>query len=99
MVLTVDRIGDGSGINIGSGTLTTFLEVARLFVKLAGRYATVQPTMGKPVGVQSRYCDLCHMAKVLGWRPRISLEDGFQRVLATVVRSAAQCRSGSVPAA
>lgn len=81
MILTIDRVGDGSGINIGTGTLTTFLEVAGLFVKLAGRHATVLPTIGKPVGVQSRYCDPSHMAKVLGWRPGISLEEGFQRVL------------------
>jgi nucleoside-diphosphate-sugar epimerase len=81
MILTIDRVGDGSGINIGTGTLTTFLEVAGLFVKLAGRRATVLPTIGKPVGVQSRYCDPCHMEKVLGWRPGISLKAGFQRVL------------------
>jgi nucleoside-diphosphate-sugar epimerase len=81
MVLSIDRIGDGSGINIGSGTLTTFLEVAGLFVRLDGRRATVRPTIGMPVGVQSRYCDPSRMAKALGWRPRISLEEGFQRVL------------------
>jgi nucleoside-diphosphate-sugar epimerase len=81
MLLAVDRIGDGSGINIGTGRLTNFLEVAALFVKLAGRRAAVQPTIGKPVGVQSRYCDPCHMANVLGWKPEISLEEGFVRVL------------------
>jgi UDP-glucose 4-epimerase len=81
MVLAIDRIGDGSGVNIGTGVLTNFLEVAALFVRLAGRDATVQPTIGKPVGVQSRYCDPSHMEKILGWRPGISLEEGFQRVL------------------
>jgi UDP-glucose 4-epimerase len=86
MILAIDRIGDGSGINIGTGTLTTFREVAGLFVKLAGRRSTVQPTIGKPVGVQSRYCDPSHMAKVLDWKPTISLEEGFQRVLDAAYR-------------
>ena len=35
MLLAVDRIHDGSRINIGSGRLTTFLEVARLICSTA----------------------------------------------------------------
>ena len=81
MLLTIDRIHDGSGVNIGTGQLTTFLEVASLFMKLDGRSGIVKPTIGKPVGVQSRYCDPTRMQEVLGWKPEISLEDGFRLVL------------------
>jgi len=81
MLHAVQRIHDGSAINIGTGRLTTFLEVAKLFVQIAGRKATVQPKIGKPVGVQSRYCDPSRMEELLGWKPEISLEGGFQRVL------------------
>jgi nucleoside-diphosphate-sugar epimerase len=81
MLLAIDRIHDGSGVNIGAGKLTTFLEVAALFVKLAGYSARIQPMIGQPVGVQSRYCDPAHMQQVLNWRPSISLEQGFSRVL------------------
>ena len=65
MLLAVERISDGSGINIGTGKLTTFLEVAAIFAKLAGSDAAVQPTIGKPVGVQSRYCDPTRMQQLL----------------------------------
>jgi len=81
MLLTIDRVHDGSAVNIGTGVLTTFLEVAKLFVKLAGRTADVKPMIGQPVGVQSRYCDPSHMQRLLEWKPSISLEDGFGRVL------------------
>jgi UDP-glucose 4-epimerase len=81
MILAVDRIRDGSGINIGTGRLTTFLEVARLFTSLDGRKAQIKPQVDKPVGVQSRYCDPSRMQSVLQWKPSISLEDGFSRVL------------------
>jgi len=81
MMLAIDRINDGSGINIGTGKLTTFLEVAALFARLAGSRATVRPSIGKPVGVQSRYCDPSRMEQVLAWKPEISLEEGFSRVL------------------
>jgi UDP-glucose 4-epimerase len=81
MLLAVDRIHDGSSVNIGTGRLTTFLEVAGLFLKLDGRTSTIEPMLDKPVGVQSRYCDPSHMQTILAWKPTISLEEGFGRVL------------------
>jgi nucleoside-diphosphate-sugar epimerase len=81
MLLAVERISDGSGINIGTGQLTTFLEVAGIFARLAGSDAAVQPTIGKPVGVQSRYCDPARMQQLLEWSPTISIDEGFGRVL------------------
>jgi UDP-glucose 4-epimerase len=81
MMLACERIHDGSGINIGTGKLTTFLEAAGLFVKLDGREARIQPLVDKPVGVQSRYCDPTEMERVLNWKPTISIEKGFGMVL------------------
>jgi UDP-glucose 4-epimerase len=81
MLLAVDRIGDGSGVNIGTGRLTTFLQVAALFLRLDGRSAAIQPLLDKPAGVQSRYCDPSQMHSILGWKPSISLKEGFGRVL------------------
>ena len=81
MLLAVDRIHDGSGINIGTGHLTTFLEVARLFAHLDGREAKISPQIDKPVGVQSRYCDPSEMERVLEWKPTISIDEGFGLVL------------------
>jgi UDP-glucose 4-epimerase len=81
MLLAIDTVHDGSGVNIGTGRLTTFLEVAALFVKLDGRAAAIRPLIGKPTGVQSRYCDPTRMQALLGWKPEISMEDGFSRVL------------------
>jgi nucleoside-diphosphate-sugar epimerase len=81
MLLAIQRISDGSGINIGTGKLTSFLEVAALFIKLNGGKAAVQAVRNKPVGVQSRYCDPARMQSVLGYTPAISMEEGFARVL------------------
>ena len=90
MLLAIERISDGSGINIGTGKLTTFLEAAALFGRLAGSDAPVEPTIGKPVGVQSRYCDPSRMARLLDWRPAISMEVGFRRVLEAARRRVEQ---------
>src|SRR5271165_4649313 len=81
MWLAVNKIEDGSGVNIGTGILTSFTQAAQLFLKLDGRSATIKPMIDKPVGVQSRYCDPTGMKAVLGWEPEISREEGFQMVL------------------
>lgn len=87
MFRALDVIHDGSAVNIGSGRLTSFLEVARLFAGLAGYAPTIVPLIDKPTGVQSRCANTQRSTNLLNWSPSISLEDGFSRVLAAVARS------------
>jgi nucleoside-diphosphate-sugar epimerase len=81
MLRILAAVSDGSAVNIGSGKLVNFREVAKIFVKLEGYEAEVKPLEDKPVGVHSRYADIGHMKKVLNWQPAISIEEGFGRVL------------------
>ena len=74
-------VKDGSAVNIGSGKLINFREVARLFATLEGYEAEIKPLEDKPVGVHSRYADISHMREILDWVPTISVEEGFGRVL------------------
>lgn len=78
---TLANVNDGSAVNIGSGGLTNFREVAGLFAKLEGYETQIKPLEDKPVGVHSRYADISHMKKTLNWQPTISIEEGFARVL------------------
>lgn len=77
----LSKVDDGSAINIGSGKLTNFREVAQLFAQLEGYEPEIRPLEDKPVGVHSRYADTSHMSDVLHWRPAITMEEGFRRVL------------------
>ncbi len=78
----IEVIDDGSGVNIGSGKATTFLEVAATYAKLAGYDPEVKGTGEGPVGVHARYADVEVSRSRLGWEPTISLEEGLGRVLA-----------------
>jgi nucleoside-diphosphate-sugar epimerase len=79
----IGMIEDGSGVNIGSGKPTTFLEVASTYARLAGYEPEVKGTGKGPVGVHARYADVEGAKQKLDWEPRISLEEGLGRVLAT----------------
>jgi nucleoside-diphosphate-sugar epimerase len=81
MLVALEKISDGTGVNIGSGQLTTFKQLAQLFADLAGYTPIVKPLIDKPMGVHSRYADTTEMEARLGWRPRVSLRDGMRRVL------------------
>jgi len=74
-------VNDGSAVNIGSGKLINFREVAGLFAKLEGYDTEIKSLDDKPVGVHSRYADISLMKELLDWEPTISIEEGFARVL------------------
>lgn len=80
ILLLMDRVGDGSAWNIGSGKLTTFLDLIRVFTGFAGYKPAIKPLLDKPVGVHSRYSDMTLVREKFGWMPGISLEAGMKRV-------------------
>ena len=81
MFTVLDYVKDGSGVNIGSGALTSFIELIRLFAKIEGYTPEIKPLLDKPVGVTSRYSDP-NLISSFGWHPAISITEGMTRVLA-----------------
>lgn len=86
ILLAMDHIHDGTAINIGMGKLTSFREIIELFCQFAGYSPTIRPLTDKPVGVHSRYCDMSFVEKRLGWKARISTEEGMRRVYDAAVK-------------
>ena len=80
MLLAMQEITDGTGINIGQGKLTNFLEIIDMFTDFAGYKPTIKPLLDKPVGVFSRYADMSYVKERLGWEPKISIREGMRRV-------------------
>lgn len=78
--MLLDNVSDGSAYNIGSGRLTSFLELIALFGDIAGYQPTVKPLIDKPVGVHSRYANMDVVSEKFGWKPKISLREGMERV-------------------
>lgn len=86
IMFLLDNVSDGSAYNIGSGKLTTFLEIIELFTGFAGYKPEIKPLLDKPVGVHSRYADMTYVENKFGWKPKISVEEGMRRVYNAAVR-------------
>lgn len=79
-LLALEKISDGTAINIGHGKLTSFREIIEIFCKIANHQTEIKCLLDKPVGVFSRYCSIDYVKDRLGWEPKISLEEGLTRV-------------------
>jgi nucleoside-diphosphate-sugar epimerase len=76
----MDRVTDGSAINIGRGELLSFIEIIQTLCEIEGYDPEIKQLLDKPVGVFSRYSN---MDKVhdMGWKAKISVREGMRRVL------------------
>jgi nucleoside-diphosphate-sugar epimerase len=84
--ILMNEVKDGSAYNIGSGKLTSFIELIELFCRFADYKPTIKPLLDKPVGVHSRYANMDYVTKRFGWKPKISLEEGMRRVYDAAVK-------------
>lgn len=66
-------------VNIGSDRLVTIDELAEITIKISGKKIEIKHDLTKPQGVRGRNADLTLVKKVLGWEPRVSLEEGLKR--------------------
>jgi len=86
IMILMNRVKDGSAYNIGSGKLTSFIELIHLFTQFAGYQPVIKPLLNKPAGVHSRYADMTLVNEKFNWKPKISLEEGMKRVYDAAVR-------------
>ncbi len=78
--LAMNHIHDGTAINIGMGKLTSFMDIIKVMTGFAGYNPEIKQLLDKPVGVHSRYCDMTFVENTIGWKAKISVEEGMKRV-------------------
>jgi len=66
-------------LNIGSDRLVTIDEMVDIISKIAGKNLKKKHLLNKPQGVRGRNADITLAKKVLGWEPRVSLEEGLEK--------------------
>lgn len=64
-------------INIGSERLVTIDELADIIIRVSGKKIAKKYDPSAPQGVRGRNADIRLARKVLGWEPKVSLEEGL----------------------
>jgi len=68
----------GELINIGTGEDITLINVARMVKVIVGFDGEIKHDLTKPDGTPRKLLDVSRLFK-LGWRPKVSLEEGIKR--------------------
>ena len=82
MIFAADNIEDGTPVNAGRSDRITLNQVAELIFDIVGwRPRRIKHDLSKPQGVASRAADLERVRRLLGWEPKISYREGFERTI------------------
>jgi len=66
-------------INIGSDRLISVEDLADMVIGISGKKISKDHDLSAPEGVRGRNADLTLVKKVLGWEPKVSLEEGMEK--------------------
>ena len=76
-------VGLGQGaIQIGPDVCTSIREVAETIVEISGKPIDIEFDVTAPEGDRGRCADYARAREILGWHPRVTLEDGLRRLYA-----------------
>jgi GDP-D-mannose 3',5'-epimerase len=76
-------------LNVGQDRMVTINQLADMIAAIAGFPIRKKYVRG-PVGVRGRNSDNTRVQRVLGWKPRISLEEGLSRTYAWIEQQVRQ---------
>lgn len=78
-IFRIMHSGHSNPLNLGTDEMVTINELVDLVAKIADKSVTKRHDTSKPQGVRGRNSDNSGLRKVLGWEPKISLEEGLRR--------------------
>lgn len=80
IMMIVDGIDDGRAVNLSTGRLTSFIQLASTAATTVGYHPEIRGLSDKPQGVFARGGDVS-LQRMFGFTPRITLEEGIDRAM------------------
>lgn len=94
--LEAEPVGATRIYNVGGGTRTTVVELVELVGEAMGERVEIRYAPPVPGDVRSTWADLERAARELGYRPRVSLEEGVEAQVRWALAEGAVRRAPSV---
>jgi UDP-glucose 4-epimerase len=81
-LLATEKITDGTPINVGTSIRYKIKDVVNKILEFTGhKPSRIIFDESKPTGVASRALDISRAKQLLGWSPKVSLEEGLKRTI------------------
>lgn len=77
---------DQEVIQLGPSECITIREIAENVVEISGKSIEIRFDRSKPEGDRSRAADFSKAKSLLGWEPKVSLDDGLRRLFSWIQR-------------
>ena len=68
---------DARGFNVGTGIGTSVVDLADVLIKAAGSSVPINFAPKRPGEAQDSFVDISKAERLLGWRPRVTLQQGL----------------------
>ena len=81
LLLTLENYAECQPLNIGSGQPVTIKESVELILRVTGNPATAIYDASKPTTIPFRVVDLTKAETVLGFKAKVSLEEGLKKTI------------------
>ncbi|MDP4130485.1 MAG: GDP-L-fucose synthase [Bacteroidota bacterium] len=83
----MQNYNDAGLINVGVGKDLTIMELAELIQRITGYRGSIGRDLGKPDGTPRKLLDISKL-EAMGWKARVSLEEGIRMVYAAYEKEA-----------
>ena len=79
LLLSMEKGINQGPIQIGNDEKTTINEIADLTIEISGKNIGKKYDLSKPTGDLGRAADCTRAEKILGWKPKVNLDEGLRR--------------------
>jgi GDP-L-fucose synthase len=92
LLLAAERLEVSDPINVGTGVETQIKELAGMIHRLSGFEGVTVWDTSKPDGQPRRFLDISRARELMGFEPRVSLEEGLGRTIGSFREQASLAR-------
>jgi len=80
-ILACEKITDGAAVNLGWDKRFKIRDVVNMILSIVGHRPKIFFDRSKPEGPFSRALDISRARKLLGWEPKVNLEEGLKKTI------------------